>query len=278
MNKFLDISETEYRALDCANYSTLKHAAQSAAHMRAAMLERREPSPAMVLGSYVDSLVFSGEESTANRFAVAPTVDRRTTIGRETWSSFVAAAATKTVIDADNAARGRAMFEAVRAHKTATALLSGNQYQRAMTWKDEETGVQCKALVDSVLPGVTLTDLKTTSNAGWREFSRSVAAFAYYLQAAFYTDGWRAITGETLPYTFIAVESSAPHGVAVYRLDDAAIEAGRSRYRAALAMYRDCMKSGVWPAYSDDLTTLELPRWALSVGVPGFVPDIPDPF
>lgn len=278
MNQLLNISESEYRALDAANYSTLKHAAQSAAHMRAAMLEKREPSPAMVLGSYVDSLVFAGETATADRFAVAPVVDRRTTVGKETWAAFVANAANKTVIDADSAERGRAMFDAVRGHNTATALLSGNQYQRALTWKDEATGVQCKALVDSVLPGVTLTDLKTTANASWREFSRSVASFAYYLQAAFYCDGWRAVTGETLPYTFIAVESAAPYGVAVYRLDDAAIEAGRARYRAALTMYRDCMKSGVWPAYSDDLTTLELPRWALSIGVPGFVPDIPDPF
>ena len=39
----------------------------------------------------------------------------------------------------------------------------------------------------------------------------------YDLQAAFYQDGIKAITGRTLPFYFIAVEKDGPQAAAVYR-------------------------------------------------------------
>lgn len=265
--QLLDCTEAEYRAIVAANYSVLKHANRSAAHMRAAM-EPREPSTAMLLGSLVDRWLFH-ESTLPEHFLRMPDgIDRRTKAGKEAWEQFqTSTPAGCHVIDGDTWDRAAAMVSAIRGNKTARAMFGGNQYQQPMVWIDPDTGVRCKGLLDSVLPGVTITDLKSTQNADWREFARTAASFSYHVQAAFYCDGWRECTGETLPYTFVVVESTAPWGVAVYRLDDVAIDAGRARYKAALQMYRDCTLAKCWPGYPEQLQTLELPKWALG-GVP----------
>ena len=272
--QILECSEAEYRAIRAANYSTLKHANRSAAHMLAAM-SPRDATPAMLLGSLVDAMLFSPADL-ALRFVAAPDVDRRTKAGREQWDAFNAGLSDGCrAIDSETWEKAQRMVDGIRANRTARALLNGHRYQTPMVWVDPDTGVRCKAMCDSVLPGVTVTDLKTTTCADAREFARAAASMAYHMQAAFYCDGWRECTGEELPYTFIVVESVEPHAVAVYRLDDAAIDAGRARYKSALQMFAECTRSGVWPGYADHLQTLELPRWALGGAVTIGVDDHP---
>jgi hypothetical protein len=266
-------TEEQYRAHPAANYSVLKHASRSAAHMAEAM-QPTEPNAAMLLGSLTDWLLFS--EGKDQRFAVAPRCDRRTKEGKEMWQRFADASIGKVVIDQEDLWKAEAMVQAIRRNQTAMALISGNQYQVPIVWEDEDTGVECKALLDSVTPKVTITDLKTTQNADWREFSRSCANFGYYMQAAYYIDAYKAATGEELPYTFIAVENTKPHAVAVYRLDDAAIEAGRQRYKDALSLYAECKKNGCWPAYPEHLQVLEMPGWVLAAARK--FPELEDPF
>lgn len=273
----LDIGEEEYRALPAANFSTLKHGLKSAAHMRAAMEVKPEPSAAMRLGSLLDCSLFRPSELEA-RYVCAPEVDRRTKEGKAMYAAFEAQALGRTVVDMETMEKARLMRASVLKCATARALTSAQNFQRALLWVDEHTGVTCKALLDSVTPGVTITDLKTTSSgAGWREFSRTVAAFSYHIQAAFYVDGWKACTGEELPYTFIVVESAEPYATAVYRLDAAAIEIGRRTYRYCLELYGKCQASGEWPGYPDELATLELPKWCQAPGAP-VLDGLQDPF
>jgi len=272
--QIVDCSDTEYRAINAANYSVLKHAQRSAAHMLHAMTPK-DPTPAMLLGSLVDALLFAPEQI-ALRFVEAPDMDRRTKSGREQWDTFnLSIAEGCRVIDADTWEKAHRMVDAIRRNRTARALLNGHRYQIPMVWTDADTGVRCKALADSVLPGLTITDLKTTTCADAREFARNAASLAYHMQSAFYCDGWRECTGEDLPYTFIVVESAEPHAVAVYRLEDAAIDAGRIRYKSALQLFADCTRSGHWPGYADELQTLELPRWALGGATVGATDDHP---
>lgn len=86
----------------------------------------------------------------------------------------------------------------------------------------------------------------------------------YDIQAAFYVDGIRAVTGMELPFLFIAVEKEAPHAVAVYRADPEVIEVGRKKYRAALQLLKWCQESESWPAYQPggEIELISLPRWA----------------
>jgi hypothetical protein len=267
-------SEDEYRALPHPSYSTLKHAQRSAAHMRHAMDTKVEPSAAMTLGSLVDCMLFAPDEL-PKRFFVMPEIDRRTKDGKKIWEELQAVEGNKRFVSTKDFLTAEEMVSSIRAHPTASAMLKGNRYQIPMQWEDPDTGVTCKALADSLLPHVTLTDLKTAMCADWREFSRSAANLAYHMQAAMYVDGFEACTGESLPYTFIVVENSAPHAVAVYRLDETAIRAGRQRYKSALALYKTCVQTGVWSGYATELQTLDLPRWALGSAL---AIDVDDPF
>jgi exodeoxyribonuclease VIII len=273
----LECSVDEYREIDCANFSTLKHGLRSAAHMRAALDHEFRPNAGMLLGSMVDCLIFTPADF-HSRFTVVENLDRRTKEGKALVAH--AEAQNKAIVDIDTHRQACNIRQAIQACRTAQKLLSGKAYQRALVWTDQATGVRCKALLDSVIPGLCVCDLKTTAHgAGWREFQRTVAGFHYHMQAAFYVDGWQACAGEALPYTFIVAEAAAPHGVAVYRLDDAAIECGRRLYQHCLRMWAECRTSGQWPGYADELVTLELPKWALAQ-VPGavFTGDIQDPF
>lgn len=276
-NAIIDCTPDEYRLIDAANFSTIKHGLRSAAHMRAAQQQVFKPNAGMVLGSMVDCMIFTPGD-VDKRFMRVENLDRRTKEGKALAAQ--AEAEQKTIVDGDTYGQACDIAAAIRGCSTAGKLLSGKAYQRALRWTDPGTGVACKALLDSVIPGLCICDLKTTSHgAGWREFQRTVANFQYHMQAAFYVDGWQACAGEQLPYTFIVAEAAAPYAVAVYRLDDQAIECGRRLYQHCLQLWAECQASGKWPGYPDELATLELPKWALAQ-VPGavFTGDIADPF
>ena len=64
-----------------------------------------------------------------------------------------------------------------------------------------------------------LIDLKTAVTAAPQRFSRSLVDYGYALQAAWYQDGYEALTGERLPFVHVVVEKEPPHLVAMYQVD-----------------------------------------------------------
>lgn len=157
--------------------------------------------------------------------------------------------------------RACAMRDALRAHRTAGGILADGQAEQSIFWTDEATGVDCRARVDW-LHAKALVDLKTTKDASPSAFGRDVANYRYDMQAAAYSDGYYAATGEALPFLFVAVESEPPHFVAVYQLDDYFLDRGAAAWRDALDLFRACTAADSWPAYGDDIHTLTPPRWA----------------
>jgi hypothetical protein len=153
-------------------------------------------------------------------------------------------------------------------HEGATRLLRTGMAEMSGFWTDSETGIQCKCrpdwliTVDEVVTGIV--DVKTCADASAEGFARSIASFGYDVQAAFYQDGLKALTGKTLPFYFIAVEKDGPHATATYRASDAMIQTGRTKYRGALQLLQWCRDNKSWPAYqpNGEIETIELPRWA----------------
>ena len=70
-----------------------------------------------------------------------------------------------------------------------------------------------------------------------------------------------AIDGKKRKFFWVAVEKDAPYAVAVYEATDAMIEHGRREYRKAIELYLECATYDVWPAYSQQIQTLDLPAW-----------------
>jgi hypothetical protein len=159
----------------------------------------------------------------------------------------------------------QAMANRVLAHKTARALLERDGVAEASAfWTDEETGVACRARFDWLTETGDRTlgvDYKTTIDASPRGFASSVAKFGYFQQDPFYLDYLIQAGHDDPGFVFIAQEKEAPYLVGVYELRHADREMGRERNALARQIFRDCTEAGVWPAYSDDIQLLDLPRW-----------------
>jgi exodeoxyribonuclease VIII len=163
------------------------------------------------------------------------------------------------------------MRDAVMAHPAARALMTApGKAEQSVYWVDEVTGVLCRCRPDKWLDTGYIADLKTTEDASPEAFGKSIATYAYDVQDAFYTDGCAAAGRPIRGFLFVAVEKTAcvvdgvAMGVAVYRLDDVSRDIGRAKYRADLATYAECKRTGVWPCYGTKIQEISVPAWSLS--------------
>ena len=175
------------------------------------------------------------------------------------WDSFDAKAKGKTFISLEDLERLTIMKQRVLEHPAASAILNmSGVCEQSYQWKDEQTGEICKSRPDfHTDDGSLIVDLKTTSDASELGFQKSVHNFRYHVQAAFYL---RSIK-KADTFVFIAVESKPPYLVAVYNASPEMIAAGNRVADKNLATLAQCRKSGKWIGYSEEITTLDLPRF-----------------
>ena len=129
---------------------------------------------------------------------------------------------------------------------------------------DPETGLMCRHRFDAIIIGDVAIDLKTTTDARKPAFEKKILNFGYHIQASFYADQHKWITGEEIKkFIFVAIETSAPYAVKVYELEPDSMDAGRKKYRQALNEYAQCKASDTWPAYDQEIETIGIPQWAL---------------
>lgn len=161
-----------------------------------------------------------------------------------------------------------AMADAIRAHPLASALLTSGtgRSEATIVWRDERTGVWCRALVDHLpypsLARLLIPDYKTGRTASPDKLGRVLADFGYHVQLAWYLMGLHAI-GYTADAQALLVfqETTAPYLVTVCQPDPTAMRLGAIRCRQALDLYAECVRDGRWPGYSDDVVLTELPPW-----------------
>ena len=151
------------------------------------------------------------------------------------------------------------MRDAVMGHKLARKLLTGHKAEQSVFW--DEGGQTYKCRPDAQQPGV-LVDLKTALSADPNEFGKVAHNFGYHQSAAHYIDGWKAATGEDLPFRFVLVEKTAPYLVSVVELDWEAIDIGRGLNDRAKRIYAECVASNTWPGYPAT-EPVSLPNYAI---------------
>jgi exodeoxyribonuclease VIII len=250
---------------DTVSSSTLKIlSAKSPAHARAELDQPRPETPALLLGRAAHCAALEPDLFTV-RYAVAPECDRRTKGGKATWAQFLADHPGASIITASDAETVEGIRAAIEAHPVARHAVRGGQAELSGYFTDPETGVHCRIRPDYLrLADGIMVDLKTTLDASPRAFERSIQQYGYHLQAAMYSAGYQAITGEPLrDFLFLSVEKAPPYAVGLYRLEDQALEVGRRQYRAALRRWAECLERDHWPGYSDRIESISLPAWAL---------------
>lgn len=167
------------------------------------------------------------------------------------------------VISAAQARHVDGMAEAVLAHPVARTLLeqNGNRREVSMFATDPASGVEMRARFD--LDADISADLKTARDASPKGFARAVTQHSYEVQQGWYQDVRELITGSRGKFQFIVAESTAPYLVGVYELDYTFEDMGKVKALAARHIYRQCVDAFVWPGYSDTVTTLQPPQYAI---------------
>jgi hypothetical protein len=160
------------------------------------------------------------------------------------------------------------MAKAVAEHPFAGRLFTGGRAEQALVWRDDESGVWMRALLDylpDAVPGrrLIVPDYKTTASADPESCGRALARWWYAQQAAHYLAGVEALglAPDGAAFVFVFQEKTPPYLVTVAAPDMAAVRIGEARNRAALDVYRECVAAGHWPGYSDGVAIVSLPPW-----------------
>jgi hypothetical protein len=223
--------------------------------------ERRNPPPSrdeFDLGkAFHTSVLGTGADTVVCDFK-----DWKTKPAQE--AKAAAYAAGKVPLLTHQAAQVAAMTDAVWSHPLAGALLSKGrgQVEQSLFWIDERTRIWRRARLD-LLRRDAIVDLKSCETADEEHITKAIHRYGYHAQGDYYREGARALGLGDLPFLFVFVEKKPPHLIHVVQLDADALAAGRHLNNKAIDLFAECQRTGVWPGYADDITTISLPPYAL---------------
>jgi exodeoxyribonuclease VIII len=236
-----------YRKIAAVNSSYLKRLDHCPAYAKVESAD----TPATVFGRAFHALILE-PHLFQKQYAIAPTVDKRTTAGKNTWNDFQAANLDKILIKEDDAATIRDMIAAVHSHPTARELLKGGASEATIIWQDKETGMLCKARFD-FLPDAekrTLIDVKTADNVESHIYRNAAVNYGYYLSAAMYLEGAAITLNQKFDLmAHICVEKEPPYRTEVYTFDDPFIDYGREEFHRLMRVEAQCRAANSWPHY-----------------------------
>ena len=243
-----------YRKLNALNQSAAKHLLVSPAHYQAYINTPHEETKALRFGTFVHAAVL--EPHTLNDlYATAPEVDRRTKEGKETWAAFATANVGKTILDAEESAIGHLVASSAR----FALQRHGVEFDHTeLMLSTEYNGVLLKAAIDGVA-GDYLWDIKTTDDASTAGMLKAIRNYRYNLQAYWYRLVYELATGRRpLGFRFLFVEKEPPFATAVCEVGPELMSWAVADFEKALALFKACTESGVWPAYPDEVQVIDV--------------------
>jgi hypothetical protein len=260
-----DITFDQYRAKEAVNFSSLKILAKSPRKYRYYLDNGIEPTDAMRLGRGTHTAILEPQRFLLE-YALWPEKqkDGKANVRRgKKWDAFQAVNEDKTILTEKQYMLALEMAKAVRAEPTAKPFIDcKGEEEVSFTWA-HRLGFTCKCRVDWVTDAA-IVDMKSSQDATPRGFGRQCANYGYHMQAAFYQDAVRAVTGKTLPVVFIAVEKCAPFEVVCYETPLYVLQAGRLEYEELLVKLKECHERNEWPGINGGrVLELEPPAWGL---------------
>lgn len=255
------ISNTEYHASAGISRSMLMDLKRSPYHYwynhLSGLAVKEEATPAMNLGNAVHTLVLE-EHKFKNEFFIT-TQQTRPRRGTPPFDKMLEEANGRIILTPDELMQAELMAQSVKGCIEAKALLEGCTIEQSIYFTDATTGIQCKARPDA-LAGAIVIDLKTTADASMSKFQSSAMNYGYFLQAAMIHRAMASVGKHMDNFVFICVEKEAPYSVAVYVLEQDALDYGLQQYDNLMQLMRQCMDKNEWPSYG--IQNIGLPSWA----------------
>lgn len=234
-------------------------------HCKYRMDHPEEDTPALIVGRALHSLVLTPDDY-ESEFAIAPECDKRTKDGKAMWAAFCQQAGERSVLTTDQDELVKNMARAISFCTAAHRFIaSEGRNELSIIWNDQLTGLLCKARLDMERKKDwnCIGDLKTTISGNIDDFTRSLTTYGYYRQAAFYLAGAKAVGLELDAFAIVAVEKTAPYGVATFQVDKAAIEIGQAQNQRLMATYAACERFNSWPGYTDEFKLISISPWEM---------------
>lgn len=242
--------------------SNLKKILRSPLHYMSSLTNPENPTPEMLFGTAAHCALLEPDRFEQTYIEV-PKIDRRTKDGKAEYQRIIESG--KTPLSTDDFARIQDMQKSIFSNKILKTLFGeGVSEISAYGELPNYPGILLKCRPDHYNSKLqVIVDLKTACDGSPNAFAKAAANYQYHLQAAYYMDLFQKVAEAPVQaFIFCVVEKEAPYAVSLYQLDIAAIERGRELYRSALNSYAECVKTQVWPGYSQRIETIELPKWA----------------
>jgi hypothetical protein len=267
-NKLLTIDFDTYKEAEGMNSHGLMDILRSPAHFhehKVNKVERKETT-ALQFGKLLHYAVLEGEMF-LERYVIMPKFDRRTKAGKEgllEWESKLKPGA--IVVPEEMVDALTKISRKVQTHPKAKNLLRGGVREQSVFWTDTETGELCKGRMDFITKHGHIVDLKSILRADPRSFKKAIDNYDWHIQGAHYCSGAEiAKFADPKIYMFLAIEKDPPYEIAIYQAGVSVLGVGDQWRREAMKIYSQCRKKNIWPGYTPDITTIELPSWAEAV-------------
>ena len=145
------------------------------------------------------------------------------------------------------------------------ALLTNGFAEKACYAIDPITKLLLRCKADYIQSSGTVTDVKSTKDASFTEFEKSIYNFRYQVQAAYYMYVISLVYDikiSDLDFKWICLEKGISPDVIVYKPDAGIIELGEKLFRRDLNALSDAMETKEFKGYNDKETFISIPHWA----------------
>ena len=132
-------------------------------------------------------------------------------------------------------------------HSLARGLVARGEKEKVLRWKDRDSGVQCKALLDSWdQPIAVLSDLKQTTAITERACRYQAIDFGYDFQLTFYRRALREHELEAKRSYLVCGSPEPPYLWAVYDIPEERVEWCDERITEDLLRLAECVATNTW--------------------------------
>lgn len=239
--------------------SSLDKIKKSPAHYLASKDAPMDQTPALIFGQALHDALLSPDVFAAN-YAFRPEgMDGRS----KAYKDWATQNEGKILLKDEEKQAINGILKSIHAHPIASQFFKDGEPERAVYWNDPITGLLCKCKPDWLRNDALVVDIKTTIDASYEEFSKSIYNYGYHRQAAWYVDGIEESLGRKIQnFVTLACEKEPPFAVALYDIDDGSLDKGREEYRKLLDRLTICQQKGEWPSYPIEVQSIAIPHWA----------------
>jgi hypothetical protein len=154
---------------------------------------------------------------------------------------------------------------AIFGHKVVKILRTLGGCEVSLVWAKD--GLPCKCRLDKMIDRDdcprTIIDLKKIQPAKGtdRALRTAIREYRYDVQAYWYTEAAKNLTGESFRFAWVFHEDGPPFDVRPLWASPAMLEVGRCKVNAAWRTYLHSVQTGEWPGYCEDIEDIEPDDW-----------------